>query len=224
VVAQTSSGSGAARRRRRRDLHVGCLSAVTDSGLFIRTQTRRGGVVQLGGRGMTRAASGGAVMRKRRRPIPTIVVVLAVAAAALAGCTGHSGSPVGIGDSPAGPSMDVVTTAPGPTPPSYRSPTQWPRTETARTLPGGPGTDRGRQPRGGGRRARKTGSRTSRAPTAVTPATLRVLRYLVPVVWKTTGQERNGPAANARLDIRPRHRQVPPHLLRHTIKMMRSRG
>jgi len=57
----------------------------------------------------------------------------------------------------------------------------------------------------------QSGSRTSRAPTAVTPATLRVLRYLVPVVWKTTGQERNGPAANARLDIRLRHRHV-PHL------------
>jgi len=61
---------------------------------------------------MTRAASGGAVMRKRRRPIPTIVVVLAVAAAALAGCSGRSGSPVGIGDPPAGRSRDVVTTVP----------------------------------------------------------------------------------------------------------------
>ena len=37
-----------------------------------------------------------------------------------------------------------------------------------------------------------------------------VLRYLVPVVWKTTGQEEAG--GSERLpDIRPRHRQV-PHL------------
>jgi integrase len=58
------------------------------------------------------SASSPSAMRKRRRPIPTIVVVLAVVAAALAGWSGRSGSPVGIGDPPASPSMDVVTTAP----------------------------------------------------------------------------------------------------------------
>jgi hypothetical protein len=74
-------------------------------------------------------------MQKHFRPIPTIVLVLAVAAATLAGCTGRSGSPVGIGDPPAGPSADVVTTAPGPAPPTYRSPTQPPRTDTLPTRP-----------------------------------------------------------------------------------------
>jgi hypothetical protein len=146
-------------------------------------------------------------MRKRCRPIPAIVVVLAVAAAALAGCTGRSGSPVGIGDPPAGPSMDVVTTAPGPTPPSHRSPTQWPRTDTARTLP------------------------VDRAPTAADSLAGAAAELAIPlaniksansgdtgnppgpalagaVVWKTTGQERSSERPS---DIRPRHRHV-PHL------------
>jgi len=74
-------------------------------------------------------------MQKRLRPIATIVLVFAVAAATLAGCTGRSGSPVGIAGPRAGPSVDVVTRAPGPAPPTYRSPTQSPRTDTARTLP-----------------------------------------------------------------------------------------
>jgi hypothetical protein len=74
-------------------------------------------------------------MQKRLRPIPTIVLVLGVGAATLAGCTGRSSSPARIGDPPAGPSADVVTTAPGPAPPTYRSPTRSPRTDTPRTRP-----------------------------------------------------------------------------------------
>jgi hypothetical protein len=69
-------------------------------------------------------------MHKRLRPIPTTVLMLAVAAATLAGCTGRSGSPVGTGDPPAGPIVDVVTTAPGPAPPPYAPPTHSPRPQT----------------------------------------------------------------------------------------------